>query len=272
MPTEPTRLTAAPLPVTAVNLPFLGSRSAPRGTFQYLLQGVDATGATFAIPSWVVRREHFRTGDLVDLHFPFRTADGWHRQHAEITAVTWQAEQGEQVCRSSFRDRHPLHHPVYASLDTGEIVFRTGSGELADPADLLQRTLHDCLLQKRGVAVYFKHLVPLFSRITLFPTEDFGALRAMVLEDVRQRIETNVASFARWHAQAAAGTLTPAMLSRDLDLEQLRTAVEGEVENDLLSATFDTPAIRPYMDAIRLLEDKLYLNYNTLVLLFAQAL
>lgn len=263
---------AAGLPITSVNLPFLGSRSAPYATFQYLLQAVDATGATFAVPSWVVRREHFRVGDIVDLHFPFRTADGWHRQQAEITTVERDTEQSGQICRTRFQDRQPLHHPVYASLETGAVAFRTAAGEVADPAELLVQILRDCLLQKRGVAVYFKHLVPLFSRITLFPREDYGSLRRMVLEDVRQRIEANIASFQRWYDLAEAGTLTPATLSRDLDLETLRTAVEGEIENELLETTFNSAAIRPYTDAIRLLDDKLQLNHNMLVLLYAHAL
>jgi len=260
------------LPITAVNLPFLGSRTSPHSTFQYLLQAVDGAGATFAVPSWVVRREHFRTGDTVDLHFPFRTSDGWHRQQAEVVEVRFDAEHAGQVCRADFRDRQPLHHPVYASLDTGGIVFRTPTEEVADPAELLVQILRDCLLQKRGVAVYFKHLVPLFSRITLFPKAEYGELRQLVLEDVRQRIDSNIASFERWFDQAEAGTLTPATLSRDLDLETLRTAIEGEIENELFEATFNTPVIRPYTDAIRLLDHKLYLNHNMLVLLYAHAL
>jgi len=260
------------LPITAVNLPFLGSRQAPRATFQYLLQAVDAGGATFAIPAWVVRREHFRAGDRVDLHFPFRTHDGWHRQQAEIVEAKWDEEHAGQVCRAEFRNRQPLHHPVHASLDTGAIVFRDPTGEIADPADLLRHILHDCLLQKRGVAVYFKHLVPLFSRITMFPRAEYGELRELVLEDVRHRIEQNIAAFARWHELAESGVLTPATLSRELDLEALRAAIEGEIENELFETTFDAPIIRPYTDAIRLLEYKLYLNHNMIVLLYAHAL
>jgi hypothetical protein len=263
---------AAGLPITSVNLPFLGSRSSPYGTFQYLLQEVDESGATFVVPSWVVRREHFRVGDMVNLHFPFRTEDGWHRQQAEIASVTPDAERTGQICRTRFQDHQPLHHPMYASLETGTIAFRTTAGEAANPDELLVQILRDCLLQKRGVAVYFKHLVPLFSRITLFPREDYGSLRRLVLEDVRQRIEANIASFQAWFDQAEAGKLTVATLSRDLDLETLRTAVEGEIENELLETTFATNAIRPYTDAIRLLDEKLYLNHNMLVLLYAQAL
>lgn len=260
------------LPLSAVNLPLLGSRLAPHSAFQYLLQSVDGTGAVFSCPGWLVRREHFRIGDRVDFHFPFRTADGWHRQHGEIVEATVDAEQSGQVCRALFRERQPLHHPVYAVLDTGEIAFRSLEDEDVPRAELLARLLKDCMLQKRGVSVYFKHLVPLFSRITLFPVEDYGALRAMLLEDVRRRIESNIAAFEAWHRQAAEGALTPASLSRDLDLEKLRAATEGEIENDLFEATFSTPVIKPYIDAIRLLENKLYLNYNTLVLLYAEGL
>ena len=35
---------SAGLPITAVNLPFLGSRLAPHGTFQYLLHAIDVDG------------------------------------------------------------------------------------------------------------------------------------------------------------------------------------------------------------------------------------
>lgn len=260
------------LPVSAVNLPFLGSRLTPHSVFQYLLHNVDATGATFSVPAWVVRREHFRVGDRVDFHFPFRTSDGWNRHHGEINEVRWDAENNEQVCHALLRDREPLHHPVFAALDAGAITFRNERDEPADPGELLRSVLRDCHLLKRGVGVYFKHLVPLFSRITLFPTKDYGELRSMVLEDIRKRIDANIAAFAHWDAQAAAGSLTPATLSRDIDLENLRTAAEGEIDNELLETTFDTPVIRPYTSAIRLLEQKLYLNYNTLVLLFAHAL
>lgn len=265
---------AAPvgLPVTAINLPFLGSRILPHGTFQYLLQTIDPEGATFAVPSWVARREHFRVGDQIDFHFPFVTADGWHRHRAEVVEAKWNAENAEQVCRTLFRDRQPLHHPVYASVETGAVAFRNSQDEPVTAAELLGPVLRDCVLRKRGVAVYFKHIVPLFSRITLFSAKEYGALRHMVLDDVRQRIDANIVTLEQWHAKAEDGTLSGANLSRDLDLESFRSAVEAESENELFEATFDTPAIRPYTSAIRLLEDKLYLNYNTLVLLYASVL
>jgi hypothetical protein len=259
----------AALPVTAVLLPLLGSRTAPETAFQYVLQSVDAVGATIACPAWLVRRESFRAGDRVDLHFPFRTADGWHRHHAEITAARPDQEGTGQVCRAEFREREPLHHPLFASVETGEIVFRSAEGGTIDRGELLVSVLHDSLMRKRGIGVYFKHLVPLFSRMSTFSPADYGTLRTMLLDDIRRRIDGNIEAFARWHAEAAAGRLSP---TRDLDLEQLRAATEPEIEGDLFDATFANEDIRQYLDAIRLLEHKLCLNYNTLVLLYTQGL
>ena len=264
--------TGRTLPIGAVNLPFLGSKRDTQGTFQYLLQAASPRDVTFTVPAWVVRREHFRVGDRVDFHLPFRTADAALHQQGELVSVRRDEAQNEQVCRAELRERVPLHYPVYASLSTGEIVFRDADGAPADPTELLVGLMRDFHLLKRGVSVYFKHLVPLFSRITLFPTEDYGELRRTILEDIRTRIETNSATFARWQAEAERGELTPATLSERLDLETLRTAAEAEMENELLSATFDTPVIKPYISAIRLLEHRLYLNYNTVVLLYAQGL
>jgi hypothetical protein len=250
----------------------LGSRVAPHSIFQYLLHSYSAESAQFVVPSWVVRREHFQVGDRVDLHFPFRTADGWHREQGEVVAVNWDAAAGEQSCRVELRDRSPLHHPVFVEMTTGKLELRAEGGEPVTAAELLPRLLRDCHLLKRGVAVYLKHLVPLFSRITLFPREEYGSLREHLLEDVRRRVEANVETLAGWRTRAEAGELTFATLSQDLDLETLRGVVEAEIDENLFAATFESPAIRPYTAAIRLLEHKLYLNYNTLVLLYANAL
>lgn len=260
------------LPIQSVNLPFLGSKRNAHSTFQYLLQTVSPAEVTFVIPAWVVRREHFRVGDRVDFHLPFRTARAEHHPQGEIVAVHWSAEQGEQTCRAELREPVPLHHPVYASLETGDVVFRDAAGQPAEPAELLRNLLRDLHLIKCGVAVYFKHLVPLFSRITEFSSAEYDELRRAVLEEIRGRIDANIATFAAWQEKAEQGILTPATLPQELDLEALGAAAEAELDNELLNATFDTPVIRPYISAIRLLEHRLYLNYNTIVLLYAQAL
>lgn len=260
-----------PLPAGAVNLPFLGSRVTPHAAFQYLFLGTEAGEVRFAVPRWVVSRERFEIGDRVNFHLPFRGPEGV-RYEAEVTRAEWDSELDAQVCSARLIGRTTLVYPAYASLETGEIVFLDADGRPPRPAELLPPLFRDMVLRKQGVRVYFKHIVPLFSRITHFPGEDYAELRRSVLGDIRARIDANIAALEDWRAKIEADDFAFARLPETVDLEALRAAVEAEINNELFNATFDTPVIRPYLDAIRLLEHSLCLDYNTVVLLYASVL
>lgn len=267
---DPFALSLKPLPPGAVNLPFLGSRITAHATFQYLLLGVSANEVSFAIPSWVVNREHFQPGDKVNFHLPFRGRDGV-KFEGDVMKAEWDAGLDAQVCVAKLGGRSTLAYPAYASMETGEIVFDNGEGEPARPVELVPRLFRDLVLRKQGVRVYFKHIVPLFSRITHFPSEDYAELRRSLLVDIRARIEANITTLDGLRAQVEAEDFEFGALPGVVDLETLRTSVEAEINNELFLTTFDTPVIRPYLEAIRQLEDAVYLDYNTVVLLYASA-
>lgn len=273
MSSNPLVLTLAPppLPADAVNLPFLGSRVERHTAFQYLVQAVSRERVEIAVPRWVVNRDYFAVGDRLFLHLPFRDGDVC-RLEGEVTSAQWEEGIEAQVCSLRLGGEVPLHYPVYASLAEGKILFRDVTGQPADPLALVRELFRDLALSKRGVRVYLKHLVPLFSRITQFPAADYGELRRGVLSEIRARVEANVAALDRWREQVDAVDFLPARLTEVLDLEALRAVVEAELNNELFEATFQSPAARAYLDAIRLLEHKLFLNYNTLVLLYASVL
>ena len=267
---DPYALSLQPLPPGAVNLPFLGSRVTAHATFQYLFLGASADEVSFAIPRWLVNREHFAPGDKVNFHLPFRGREGV-RFEGEVVSAEWDASLEAQVCIARLSGRSTLAYPAYASLETGEIVFDDGEGVAARPVELLPRLFRDLVLRKQGVQVYFKHIVPLFSRITHFPSADYAELRRSLLGDIRARIDGNIAVLDGLRAQVEADGFEFGALPAVVDLEALRTVVEAEINNELFAATFDTPVIRPYLDAIRQLEHALYLDYNTVVLLYASA-
>lgn len=259
------------LPAESVNLPFLGSRVTPHATFQYLLQDVSAEGVTFAVPRWVVNREHFEPGARINFHLPFRLGNRTQLE-GEVISAEWDAGVDAQRCVARLSGQATLAYPVFASIETRSIVFNDEAGQPADPVELVRQLFHDLALLKRGTRVYFKHLVPLFSRITFFPTADFGELRKFVLNDIRSRITANIATLDEWKARVEEPDFGVAQLPQCIDLEALRVAVEAEINNELFAATFESPAIKPYLEAIRLLEHKAHLDYNTLVLLYAAAL
>ena len=261
----------AVLPVDLVNLPFLGARTDGHALFQYLLTGGAGDTVDFAIPGWVALREHLTVGAKITFHLPFRARADFFDE-GEVVAVRADSEQGGQAATARLTGRSPLRYPVYADPGAGTVVFRDSRGDTAEPLALARQLLKDCELGKQGVRVYFKHLVPLFSRITLFPTQDYARLRVVLLEEIRAKIEANAAAFARWREQVEAENFTAGDLPTALDMEALRAATEPEINNELFDAVFTTDTITQYLNAIRLIERRLCLNYNTLVLLSAAAL
>ena len=260
------------LPADLVNLPFLGARTDTHALFQYLLGPAAANGTVeFSIPGWVALREHLVVGARVTFHLPFRAREDFFDE-AEIVSVRADAEQGGQAATARLTGRSPLRYPVRADPASGTVRFLNDEGTPTEPLALARALIRDCELGKQGVRVYFKHLVPLFSRITLFPTDDYARLRTALFDELRDKIAANIAAFARWSEALAPDTLRAADLPSLLDLEALRAAIEPEINNELFDAVFATDAIRQYLNAIRLLERRLCLNYNTLVLLYASAL
>lgn len=261
----------APLPVDLANLPFLGARTDTHALFQYVLTGTRGDEVDFAIPGWVALREHLEPGARITFHLPFRAREDFFDEGG-IIAVSADTEQGGQSATARLDGRSPLRFPVLADPSTGTVMFRDSEGAPIEPLELARAVLRDCELGKQGVRVYFKHLVPLFSRITLFPTEEYKQLRVVLLEEVRGRIEANAATFARWRALVDDEKFSASDLATRLDLEELRAATEPEINNELFDAVFNTDAITQYLNAIRLIERRLCLNHNTLVLLYAAAL
>lgn len=261
----------ASLPVDLVNLPFLGARTDTHALFQYLLTGGAGDTVDFAVPGWVALREHLTPGAKITFHLPFRARQDFFDE-GEIVSVRADSEQGGQAATARLTHRSPLRYPVYADPASGAVVFRDSEGTVAEPLALARALLRDCELGKQGVRVYFKHLVPLFSRITLFPTREYAQLRTVLLEEIRGKIEANAAAFARWGANIGAENFQANDLPSVLDLEALRAATEPEINNELFDAVFATDTITQYLNAIRLIESRLCLNYNTLVLLYSAAL
>lgn len=261
--------TSVTLPVDSVNLPFLGARTDSHALFQYVLLGVSADSVDFAIPGWVALREHLEAGARVSLHLPFAVRADLFDEGMVIVARP-DAEQGGQIATARLTERSPLQYPLPASVQEGRIVFDDIGAAGGGRAEQVRALLRDCALAKQGVRVYFKHLVPLFSRITLFPTAEYAQLRTVLLDEIRGRIAENVARFESWSAQAESAA--SGELASWLDLEAMRGAIEPEINNELFGTVFELSAIRQYLDAIRLLERRLCLNYNAIVLLYAAEL
>lgn len=255
--------------IDAIILPFLGSREVDHLCFQYIPLDISAHGLKIAIPRWLVSRERLQGNDIINLHAPFRMND-CAGGRGKVVWSRWDESLQAQVCGVFIEKTAPLHSDVFISLDmTGVIVSLPAS---LSEEDLILKIFKDSVLLKKGVLIYLNHLIPYFSRITLYPAKEYPMLKEFVLDDVKKRIKENIEKLKSLHETTKKGLETGTKISVFLNLEELRSIIESEISLDLLMFTFETETILPFLSAIKELEKKQYSNYNNLVMLYIKSL
>ena len=164
----------------------------------------------------------------------------------------------------------PPYYPVFISLRAANVSIDLQ--DFDSSGDLLYLLLKDAHLLKRGTLIYLKHLVPFFYRVGEYPSSEYKALKDNILEDIRGRVDAQVRLLADYQAVASHEEWRLTDLPRVLDLNIFRSAIESEMQRDLLLTVFQVGTVRFYLDAIQELEKKLYHTFNTLMMLYMQAL
>ncbi|MDY0039734.1 MAG: hypothetical protein RBS57_05435 [Desulforhabdus sp.] len=256
-------------PIDSINLPFIGSREADHHSFQYLLSDMSLHGAQITIPKWLVGRERLQEEDIINFHVPFRISKDTYDQ-GKVAWKRWDSAIDGQVCGARMINKAPLHYPVYIRMEAYEIGIDLTQFETVE--NLLVRVVKDSGLLKRGVFIYLRHLIPYFSRISDFSSDDYRALKSMLLDDVLVRVERNQEWLQNFQQDILATPGYQVDIARHLDLEELREVMESEIYFELFRNVFSTSSALPYLEAIKELEKRLYANYNTIVMIYLQSL
>lgn len=256
------------LPINSLTLPFLGTRVEDHQSFQYVILDTSQQGAGIAIPQWVMSRERVNLGERINLHLPFR----FNHESYNCGTVTW--EQWQEDIQSQRLGVHldqkvPDYYPVLIDLTSGDM--QVDLSDFYSEGELLLRVIKDAYLLKRGVKVYYSHLVPYFSRVAGLSKSDFNELRNIFLNDVGQRIAANLEGLEQLYQRASHTDLSGGNVAVFLDLEQLRVWVESEFYSELFNLALPGEMVSQYIMAIKTLEQRLFYNYNTAVMLYIRS-
>jgi hypothetical protein len=134
---------------------------------------------------------------------------------------------------------------------------------------ILARVLKDCVLLKRGILVYLKHLSAYFSRVCDLGREEYLLFREVIMDEVRRNVETHLKVLEGMLRQAEENG---ALALERLDLDELRRAMDPELYIDMFSAALGDETVGLFLKAVKELERKLLSNYNTSVLLYINVL
>lgn len=256
------------IPLDSVILPFIGSREEDQACFEYLPLDISLHGVGIAIPHWVVNREKLHLGDLINLNVPFEL-QGKTFQQGKIVWTRWDEAKQAQLSGIYLEKRIPPNYPIYFSLETASIVLPTKDMSMGH---LLLRVLKDSMLLKKGVSIYFNHLIPYFSRITGYPTKDYATLKEIFLNDIKSKIIEHKEKIDELYQIFSNANGNYEAIARNLNMEDLREIIESEIYIEVIKITFESDAALQYLLAIKELEKKLYYNYNTMVMIYVQSL
>ena len=256
-------------PVESIALPFLGSRGEALQPFQYLLQDVSSSGLGIFLPDWLASRERLREGDRIFFHVPFRFSERILNR-GYVAWQRWSTEEGGQWAGATLTSGAPLPYPLYIALDAREIRIDLGRFETSEA--LAQRIIHDSVLLKRGVLIYLRHLEALFSRVSELRGDDYRLFREQIIGDVRERIQRNLAYLEPFDPQGNGAAQASETIMEDIDLDEFRAAMEPELPLELFNYALGAESTRLYLDSIKKLEHRLYLNHNAYVMLYIAGL
>lgn len=239
----------------SITLPFLGSREKDHQCFEYLIVDVSKSGMSIAIPRWVISREKMNTGDIINLHLPFKLEDNFYEK-GMVMWTRWDDVIEAEVCgiKSCSADMCQYLNP-----DMPE-------------TELALRSIKDSVLAKKGVLIYLNHLIPYFSKTTQYIDKDYTSLSDIFLEDIARQVDEHAKRLEQVYEKLKKEMDSIKDLPRLIDLEELRTLIESEIYIEIFKITFSDEHIMPYLNAIKKLENNIYSNYNTIVMVYLKTL
>lgn len=255
-----------------IRLPYLGSRQDDE-IFEYLLLQINERSALISIPNWLVSRSDLNDLEMVCLHLKQFSE---HPLKGHARRIESHKSGYESLYRIQFSTSSEDHSSVGPWNFEG---FKTR----------LVQIVKDCYLIKNGVFIYLKHLIPYFSRILKLSEIRYNSLKINLLNDVQQRVYLNMDKLQTLYQNLDKEIKNDQEIPLHLDLEKFRETIQSEINLDLFNLAFeDSPSIdkkkleklfsnssstfNMYLEAIKIIEKRLYDNYNCIVSLYTKAI
>ena len=260
-----------------LKLPFLGSLENGE-PFEYVLFSIDSKAAEIGILHWFLNRTQLHVGDSLNLHLPYHYNQILDTQ-CPITGKVMSAKHSEKDGGDIYQVS--LTHGQYNGIEHSVKQLQ----KITSITELYIHLIKDSMILKAGIIVYFKHLVPFFSRIGNFSKEEYDNLKKYFLDDLENRILKNQSQLEELYKTAKEKIKKPEEIAIYTDLEALREVMESEISVSVFNIVFSEKkvpqlsdyinpqiGISMYIQAIKNLEKRLYSNFNHMVLIYLKSL
>jgi len=255
--------------IESVVLPFLGSRKSDDQPFQYLIKDISKNGAKIYLPRWVIRRERLYIYDTVNLHLPFKFENQTYYLGV-IKWENWDQASESQICGLMFQGNYPANYPVFISITSQEIAINLQA--FSSFENLLKKIIKDTVFIKKGMLIYLKHLKAFFSRLSQLTREEYTSFRQVILDNIIQQTQEQHDQLNHIFSKLQALDINQEEIIQLIDLDEIRNNMESGIYVDLFQFILDSNIFNRYLLALKDLERRLYVNYNTIVMLYLKSL
>lgn len=267
-----------------LNFPFLGSKEDGE-SFEYLLISINKDCAEIAIPDWLVNRTKLYQNEKINLYIP-RQINVEYVLRDDISGIISSIEHNNDIKSEIYRVAFSKQIEDISLENMYFDQFALMPSPNSSLTQLMIKLVKDSMLLKSGIRVYFKHLIPYFSRIVNYSEKEYFDFKKLFLQDIVKHIRENESKLKEFHISLEEKLTKEEEIPVYVDLEVLRQSIESEVSLPIFNIAFSEKetsfleqfqiqsqyAYSNYLSAIKNLEKRLYSNYNLIVIIYLKSL
>lgn len=267
---------------TQISLPFLAT-DAHDVAFEYLLLKLTVRSALISIPAWAIQPVNAQDIKRVNLHlngfserpfeqFPLKGTGVKVDDHSSELGALYRIEF-DQVLKGY----NLLHKSDYEAQDKGQTN------------KLILQTIKDSLILKQGVLIYLGHFIPFLSRILEMNQKYYSQIKENFLNQMKERVARHIEKLEELYVDFDRLQKEGQPLYLELDFGSLKEVVQSEIDTlffqvalggpdevlDVLKGSkehYQLRSYQTYLQSIKNLENRLYANFNSLVMVYSHCL
>jgi hypothetical protein len=243
-------------------LPLCGSIAFDYDPLQFFVVGYRDNEVLLTSPWWLDQGYIMREDVVINLHVPLIIGDAFHAKGI-VKKIYRDTAQTEMIYGLTLIRETPIDWPYAVQLIDNQQPTITFKQSIPI---LLTKGIRECILLKKSIAVYLKHLAVFFSRVTGLPREVYRRFNQFYFEDILTQIREKIARLEA--IEISLPSVENMQKVPELNFEELQTLVATELSLDLLNLAFDRSRHLSYIIAVKEVEEQLYWYYNLLLLAF----
>lgn len=270
---------------TFINFPFIGVTEDGE-PFEYLFMGFkgeNKENKEICVLDWFINRGKLHQGDIVELFLPDLQAPESISKNQGGVVIEIKSEEGIQGYTYNIAPSK-LKKSFYLGNSFSEFLKDFPN---ADEKEFLIYLIKDCLILKQGIEVYLKHLIAYFSRIVSYSVKEYKNLKDIFFRDLMKQVQDKIIKLEIFLQLMREKLTKKEEIPIYIDLENIRELLQSEISLNLFQLMFteesyqdirshltvdSTTGFAMYINAIKNLEKRLYVNYNQIVMIYSKAM